>query len=46
MMLASMNMTRQGRVQKLLPIERPVLANPSEFDSFGPMFPAGPRMHS
>ena len=45
MMLASMQMTRQGRVKQMLPIERPVLANPSDFASFGPLFPAGPRMH-
>jgi hypothetical protein len=46
MMLASMNLTQQGRVKKLLPIERPVLAHPDNFDSFGPMFPPGPRMHA
>ena len=45
MMLASMRMSRQGRVKQMLPIERPVLANPGDFASFGPLFPAGPRMH-
>ena len=44
MMLMSGRMTQQGRVKKLLPIERPVLQNPSDFASFGPMFPPGPRM--
>jgi len=44
MMIASMQMTRQGRVKQMQPIERPVLANPGDFDSFGPLFPAGPRM--
>jgi hypothetical protein len=44
MMLTSMNMTQKGRVQKLLPIERPVLQNSGAFASFGPMFPPGPRM--
>ena len=46
MMLASMKMTQQGRVQKLLPIERPVLANQRSFPAFGPVFPPGPRMHA
>jgi len=44
MMLASSQLTRSGRVKQMLPIERPVLANPSDFDSFGPMFPPGPSM--
>jgi hypothetical protein len=44
MMLASMQMSRKGRVKQMMPIERPVLANPSDFDSFGPMFPPGPPM--
>jgi hypothetical protein len=46
MMLVSLNFTQSGRVQKMRPIERPVLANPDNFDSFGPMFPPGPPMHS
>jgi len=45
MMLMSTRMTKQGRVQKLLPIERPVLPRNEQFDSFGPMFPPGPRMN-
>ena len=44
MMLASSQLTRSGRVKQMLPIERPVLANPSDFDSFVPMFPPGPPM--
>jgi hypothetical protein len=47
MMLMSLNYTRSGRVKKMLPIEHPVLAqHPDHFDSFGPMFPPGPPMHS
>jgi hypothetical protein len=46
MMLASMRMSRQGRVKQMLPIERPVLANPGDFASFGPLFPPGLSMHS
>ena len=46
MMLASLNMTRQGRVQKMLPIERPVLANQRSFPAYEPMFPPGPPMYS
>ena len=46
MMLASLNMTRQGRVPKMLPIERPVLANQGSFPTYQPMFPPGPPMHS
>jgi hypothetical protein len=45
MMLMSARMTKQGRVQKLLPIERPVLPRNEQFGSFGPMFPPGPRMN-
>lgn len=45
MMLMSARMTKQGRVQKLLPIERPVLPRNEQFNSFGPMFPPGPRMN-
>lgn len=41
MMLASINLTQQGRVKQMLPIERP---SSSDFPSFGPMFPPGPRM--
>jgi len=41
MMLASMNFTQQGRVKKLLPIERPILADQPKFQ---PIFPPGPRM--
>jgi hypothetical protein len=37
MMLISSRMTQQGRVKKLLPIERPV---------YQPMFPPGPPMHT
>jgi hypothetical protein len=40
MMLASMQMSRQGRVQQMTPIDRP------SFDSFTPMFPPGPRMNA
>jgi len=46
MMLVSLNYTRSGRVQKMLPIEHPVLVHTDNFDSFGPMFPPGPPMHS
>jgi hypothetical protein len=46
MMLSSIKMTRQGRVQKLVPIERPVLADQRSFPTFEPMFPPGPRMHA
>ena len=42
MMLMSSRMTQQGRVKKLLPIERPVLAAEG---SYKPMFPPGPPMH-
>jgi len=45
MMLMSMRMTKQGRVQKMLPIERPVLPRNEQFDSFAPMFPPGLRMN-
>ena len=45
MMLVSLNLTRSGKVQKMLPIERPILADPNSFDTFRPMFPSGPRMH-
>jgi hypothetical protein len=45
MMLTSINMTQQGRVKKLLPIERPVLADERSFPVFQPMFPPGPPMH-
>jgi hypothetical protein len=45
MMLMSTRMTKQGRVQRMLPIERPVLPRNEQFDSFGPMFPPGPRMN-
>ena len=44
MMLASIQMTRQGRVKHMLPIESPVLADQDSFPAFGPMFPDGPRM--
>jgi hypothetical protein len=44
MMLASMKMTQQGRVQKLLPIERPILADQRKLPAYQPMFPPGPRM--
>jgi hypothetical protein len=40
MMLASMQMTRQGRVQQMMPIKRP------SYDGFSPMFPPGPRMNA
>lgn len=43
MMLMSSRMTQQGRVKKLLPIERPVLA---DMGSYQPMFPPGPPMHT
>ena len=46
MMLVSLNFTQSGRVEKMRPIERPVLANPDNFDSFAPMFPPGPPMYS
>jgi hypothetical protein len=46
MMLMSSHMTRQGQVQKMLPIERPVLQNQRSFPAYEPMFPPGPRMHS
>ena len=42
MMLASNNLSRSGRVPKMMPIERPVLANRKQFDNFEPMFPDGP----
>jgi len=42
MMLMSSRMTRTGKVKKLLPIERPVLADKG---SYQPMFPPGPPMH-
>jgi len=45
MMLASMNLTQQGRVQKLLPIESPILADQRKLPVYQPMFPPGPRMH-
>jgi len=45
MMLMSTRMTKQGRVQKLLPIERPVLPRNEHFNDFAPMFPPGPRMN-
>ena len=45
MMLMSGRMTQQGRVKKLLPIERPVLADQRKFPVYQPMFPPGPRMH-
>ena len=44
MMLMSTRMMQQGRVQKMLPIERPVLPRNEHFDSFAPMFPPGPPM--
>ena len=44
MMLMSGRMTQQGRVKKLLPIERPVLADQRKFPVYQPMFPPGPRM--
>jgi hypothetical protein len=46
MMLMSSRMIQQGRVQKMLPIERPVLANQKSFPAYKPMFPPGPPMHS
>ena len=44
MMLMSGRMAQQGRVKKLLPIERPVLADQRKFPVYQPMFPPGPRM--
>jgi hypothetical protein len=41
MMLASINLTQQGRVKQMRPIERP---SSGDFDSFAPMFPPGPPM--
>ena len=46
MMLVSLNLTQTGRVQKMQPIERPILSQPDTFYKFGPMFPPGPPMHS
>lgn len=46
MMLTSMNLTQKGRVKKLLPIERPVLADQRNFPTYQPMFPSGPHIHS
>ena len=46
MMIASIKMTQQGRVKRLLPIERPLLAHPAHVEGFdGPLFPPGPKMH-
>lgn len=42
MMLMSSRMMQQGRVKKLLPIERPALVGKG---SYQPMFPPGPTMH-
>lgn len=39
MMLASNNLSRSGRVPKMMPIERPVLANRKQVDNFEPMYP-------
>jgi hypothetical protein len=46
MMLASSRLSSQGRVQKMLPIERPVLKNQRSFPVYEPMFPPGPPMYS
>lgn len=46
MMLMSSRMISKGRVQKMLPIEHPVLANQHSFPTYKPMFPPGPPMHS
>lgn len=46
MMVMSLRMTRQGKFPKMLPIERPVLANQQSFPVYKPMFPPGPPMHS
>jgi hypothetical protein len=46
MMLASSRLSSQGRVQKMLPIERPVLQNQRSFPVYEPMFPPGPPMYS
>ena len=45
MMLASISLMRSGQVKKMMPIERPILADPNSFQRFGPMFPPGPRMN-
>jgi hypothetical protein len=44
MMVASNNLTQAGKVQKMQPIEQPVLADSHDLKNFGPMFPSGPRM--
>jgi len=46
MMLTSARLSSQGRVQKMLPIERPVLQNQRSFPVYKPMFPPGPSMQS
>lgn len=45
MMLISFRLSKTGQLQKMLPIEQPVLANPENFDTFRPMFPPGPPMY-
>jgi hypothetical protein len=44
MMVASNNLTQAGKVQKMQPIEQPVLTDSHDLKNFGPMFPSGPRM--
>jgi hypothetical protein len=44
MMVASNNLTQAGKVQKMQPIEQPVLTDSPNTDSFEPLFPSGPRM--
>ena len=46
MMVASNNLTQAGKVQKMQPIEHPVLTDSPNTDSFEPLFPSGPRMNS
>jgi hypothetical protein len=45
MMIMSSSLSRSGRVQKMLPIERPVLADQRKFPVYEPMFPPGLSMH-
>jgi hypothetical protein len=45
MMIMSSSLSRSGRVQKMLPIERPVLADQRKFPVYKPMFPPGLPMH-
>lgn len=45
MMVASNNLTQAGKVQKMQPIEQPVLSDSHGLDSFAPLFPPGPKMN-